>query len=542
MAELGPMRRSGRKRRVNRKYYTDSCEEPYGLSSGSEKSAKIQKDADPAEEDSNVAKDQENGVPDEYEVDQDEASIGSVDMSRAEEHNVNMADDSDVKEVSPVLVNDGDLDSVSHATLNDKSVRYKPRVMREVKSIPRSKGLIELASKRPSKEDVLKVMAGANPQDWVDFLRSRDRWMPDPTLPTREGSRNGRGGMCHHFSHTEDKRKMEATVGWDWYYDQGGRELFMKRQRTQTLTPDEGLAYVPKPLEQSHKFLMGPYGNQQVFNLHIGHSMCLNDAWSFSHETRPGSTQPEKPREGWMLNLGTSVKCLDWATNQDGAVQYLAAATAQPKAGPSQPLSEVSPAFTPSAPLRSCIQIWKFVAKLAPGHQSLLDSREPPALQLLICTEWGEIKQLKWCQVPRVFRGEDSGDTTPLGLLASVWSDGLVRVLDVHLEKKEGATATTYGKCILHGSAFTYTHNEKQSSMMSRPLKHGPQILHVLALLGFHLVTSRWASPTVSLPYGTSVKQARHKIGQPHPPHSLPLNNRFPPGFTSPCTNPTLSP
>lgn len=455
MAEPCLLRRSGRKRQASRKYSAGSFEEFQGLGSDSDDNEKVQHHADAERDDHEFANENENDV--EYIVDHDEVPNGSGNVSSAAEDDAEDADgedpdaDADINEMPPPLINDRGSDSPNHAAQKEKNLRYQVKAKKDPKDIVRSKGLIEISSKNPSKEDMLKFMAGGYPQDWVDFLRTKDRWLTDPTLPTRDGSK-GKGGMCHHFSHTEDKRKMEATVGWDWYYDQGGRELFAKRQRTQILTPDEGHGYIPKSLEQSHKFLMGPYGKQQVFRLQTGHSMCLDDAWKFTHETNPESTKLGELRDGWMLYLGTSVKCLDWATNQDGDVQYLAAATAQPKMSPSKGLSEVSPAYTPSAPLWSCIQIWGFAAKKTADHETSPSPRQPPALKLVICTEWGEIKQLKWCQIPRKFRGDDFPDKIPLGLLAGVWSDGLVRVLDVQLNKNKGATAS-YGKCTYNASA-----------------------------------------------------------------------------------------
>lgn len=398
-------------------------------------------------DDDEVAIEQVNDV--EYVGDQDGAPINSGNVSPAAEDDVGDANsDADANELPPLIINDRDSEALNQSTPKVKTSRYQVRAKKDPKNIVRSRGLIELSSKNPSKEDMLKFMAGGHPQDWVDFLRTKDRWLTDPTLPTKADSKRGKEGMCHHFSHTKEKREMEATIGWDWYYDQGGRELFAKRQKTQILTPDEGRGYIPKPVEQSHKFLMGPYGNQKLFSLKTGHSMYLNDAWEPTHETNQGSTKPGEVRDGWMLNLGTSIKCLDWATNQDGDIQYLAVATAQPKPNLLQPLSEVSPAYTPSAPIRSCIQMWEFPLGInPPDHKTLPKSpRKPPALRFVICTEWGDIKQLKWCQVPRTFRDNDfAAGKIPLGLLASVWSDGLVRILDVSLDKNRGAIVS-YGK------------------------------------------------------------------------------------------------
>lgn len=449
MADPTALRRSGRKRQANRKYSVDLLEELHGHSSGSDDSEIARKGADAAEEDHESANEPQHDV--DYVADHDEAPNSSGNDSPAED-DVEDADsnaDANFSELPPLHINDRVSDPHDQSTPKEKETRYQVRAKKDSKDIVRSRGLRELSSKNPSKEDMLKFMAGGHPQDWVDFLRVKDRWLTDPTLPTKVDAKKGKEGICHHFSHTKEKREMEATVGWNWYYDQGGRELFAKRQKTQILTPDEGLGYIPKPVEEIHKFLMGPYGNQDLFSLEKGQSMYLEDAWKSARERNQENNKPGEVRDGWMLNLGTSIKCLDWATNQDGDVQYLAAATAQPRPSAPEALSEVSPAYTPSAPIRSCIQIWEFLLQNNPTDHGTLEKspRKPPALHLVICTEWGEIKQLKWCQMPRTFRSDYyATDKIPLGLLAGVWSDGLVRVFDVQLDKNTGTTAS-YGKC-----------------------------------------------------------------------------------------------
>ena len=461
MADSTALRRSGRKRQANRKYSVDLFEELHGDSSGSDNNEIARKGADAAEDHHEFANEPQHDV--DYVADHDEAPNGSGNDSPAAEDAVEDADsdaDANVSELPPLIINDHGSDPHNQSTPKEKNTRYHVRAKKDPKDIVRSRGLRELSSKNPSKEDMLKFMAGGHPPDWVDFLRVKDRWLTDPTLPTKVNTKKGKEGMCHHFSHTKEKREMEATVGWNWYYDQGGRDLFAKRQKTQILTPDEGLGYIPKPVEKSHKFLMGPYGNQELFNLETGQSMYLEHAWKSARERSQENNKPGEVRDGWMLNLGTSIKCLDWATNQDGDVQYLAAATAQPRPSAPEALSEVSPAYTPSAPIRSCIQIWGFSLKNNPSDRETyeISPRKSPALHLVICTEWGEIKQLKWCQIPRTFRSDDyATDKTPLGLLAGVWSDGLIRVLEVQLDNNQGVRAS-YGKCTHSFLAYAENH------------------------------------------------------------------------------------
>lgn len=335
----------------------------------------------------------------------------------------------------------------------DRSI---PTQKRENQDVTHCRGLVEQPMKLHTKKAILTYMFGTNQRDWIPALKSRDQWICNPMLP-RKGDQNGVGGMCHHFSHTEDSREMESNEGWDWYYDQGCRMLFAERQKLQILTPDEGTAYFSKPSKTSHKFLMGPYGNQQLFELPVGGSLHLSDAW------KPDEASDKNvEREGWILNIGNPITCLDWATNQGGETQYLALATAQFADPANKELSKVSPAFTPSPPSRSCIQIYAFTATTAPGYNNLLHPRVPPQLRLVICNEWGDVRQMKWCHIPRQSRDEDSRGKISLGLLASVWSDGLVRVLDVQIEKSRERT-TSYGRSLSPNIKKTpSTHNPSQ--------------------------------------------------------------------------------
>lgn len=418
-----PVRRSARKRQSNQKYAFD----PFASSSGSEHEAQDirqlvdERQAEIPNEDA-LMRDVSNG-----------SEIASPDEN-AEEVSLN-GEDSDVSDI------ERDSLSVKHSRsdrMGDKGNGKKEQIKHE-----HFRGLIEQTKHIQGKEAVMKQFFGSDQRDWVPVLRSRDQWLAEPTLPRRTPDEKDIGGMHHLFSHTEEKRNMEAGVGWDWYYDQGGRELFRERQKSRTLRSNEGIHYIPKASKPSHKFLMGPYGKQKVFDIPNGHSLSLNDAWANNFSGRAGLKEKAK-RDGWILNAGTGIRCLDWATNQDAEIQYLAIATMVPRP-PNQGLSQVSPAYTPSSPLRSCIQIWAFQAQgLNYGY---MDSTRTPELRLVICTEWGDVKQLKWCPMPRIFRDEHARGRVSLGLLAGIWTDGHVRILDVRFDKH--GSRTTCGKLII---------------------------------------------------------------------------------------------
>src|SRR5262249_30356929 len=156
-----------------------------------------------------------------------------------------------------------------------------------------------------------------------------------------------------------------------------------------------------------------------------------------SKRARQGATQDQELRsryhEGWILNVGEKVLSLSWAPN-DTEIQYLAVA---PRCTSSQRRSAASddpsrPAFHPSPPYPSSIQIWAFqteATKIA-GVRALLMSA-PPRLSIVFGTEWGNVRLLKWCpsQREREVAGNSSNEQTRLGLLGVISSDGCTRVL-----------------------------------------------------------------------------------------------------------------
>lgn len=303
------------------------------------------------------------------------------------------------------------------------------------------RGLIEQRTHIHGRETVLMQMFGPHKEDWLSILRSRDQWLASPTLPNKVFGVKRIGGMRHFFSHTEEMRRIEGGVGWDWYYSDGGREFLNARQKTRILSLTDGVAYVPKPPKLTSDILMGPYGKQKHFSLPYLEYLCLNEAWKAPESTifEAEPVKSNEKREGWILNAGTSVRCLAWAQNQ-AQTQYLAISTITLK---SPDISKSSPAFTPSDPLRSSIQLWAFAPRLESDF-GFLDSKRGPQLQLVICTDWGDAKQLKWCPVPRISRDEESLGIISIGLLAGTWTDGYVRVLNIQMEKSDGLI-TNYG-------------------------------------------------------------------------------------------------
>lgn len=345
--------------------------------------------------------------------------------------------------------------------------RKKPEAGTHIRGVPES-----ASSSKGSRPEFLYSLFGNATKDLVHLARSMDQWGNDLALP-RKRNESGRKGIRHHFSHDAEKRRFEATEGWDWYYKYGGRQEFAEVQRTHTLTSEEGMLYVPQPSHTQQTVFMGPYGRQSRFDIPTFQSLCLDEPWRNAPPVNGVEEQiaeppnPRKQKNGWLLNVGTGARSLEWAPNHSGDTQYLAVSTLQPKDREKIGQLKFSPAFTPQS-FPSSIQLWSFSSSEKPFRETLLDSDNPPHLQLVVCTEWGDPRHLTWCPMPRDFQECDyEGGRIPVGLLACIWSDGHVRVLDIHLERTDNTTFVKYT-----AAAFTAKPPQPsaQASPGSRPL------------------------------------------------------------------------
>ncbi|KAF1348697.1 hypothetical protein BDV97DRAFT_354142 [Delphinella strobiligena] len=189
-------------------------------------------------------------------------------------------------------------------------------------------------------------------------------------------------------------------------------------------------------------FVMGSYKDQRLFQLVTGSSLDLNDAWrpkTSSHGTSPPLPGPRSLRTGWMLNLGDKVQSLDWLPNQGGSSQFLAVSTVTAVGNKTTEApydSSSSPAFTAQPPYKASIQIWEFGA----GEEGRVDLKQRPRLRKVICTAWGDIRSLKWCPAPRKQQKRANAASLNLGLLAGLWGDGSVRILDISIPAPSDAT------------------------------------------------------------------------------------------------------
>ena len=268
---------------------------------------------------------------------------------------------------------------------------------------------------------------GPSDGDLTPIILTRDKWVDQPTLPSHKADRNGEGGFEYSFYYTKNIRESEVTHGWNWFHEKGGKECFQNKQEEQALSPTEAAGYLPP--STSHRFVMGPYSKQKLYNLQTGSSVAINDVF-FS------TAGPNKnPRNGFLLNLGAKPEHIEWVPNKGGPVQYLAISTSifqRPEKSTSENLEgESTSAFVPSQPFPAAIQIWAIDASVGPGATQT-NKTAILRLEAVFCFDWGSVKEIKFCPMMRAL--EDDGRIN-LGLAAIVWGDGNTRILNLSYPK-----------------------------------------------------------------------------------------------------------
>lgn len=293
------------------------------------------------------------------------------------------------------------------------------------------------AEKGSSKASHIKSLIGTDPKDLQNFSRAREKWTQDATLPTRKSDKYGRGGMGDPIGH--EKEFEEAEAEWNWYLHHGGKQAMSRIQSLRVLEAPQFSNHIPRS-HPEHNFLMGPYGNQKLCSLRVGEVASLDELWRpmVPPIDEDNGHRNYKAKKGWMLNVGAKIRCLDWAPGHSGKTQYLALA---PTCNPPSKF-EAPTAFDPSERYPTCIQLWAFSAIGEPYPVESMNMSEPPQLVQVLCTNWGAPRQLRWCPAPRALPNESEEDKILVGLLAGIWSDGYVRVLDIQLDVNANASNT----------------------------------------------------------------------------------------------------
>lgn len=303
-----------------------------------------------------------------------------------------------------------------------------------------------------SKATYYTLTFGSDDRDLMAAIHFRMRWNKavDVVFPSRAALEETDKKPSYLYGPTfgvhPDDFTEERTRGWDWYYDDTG-ERFQKIQCIETI--DEQLArnYLPQPELRKHGVLLGPHDNQQLFELGYHESLDFGKAWEErgpnTNQSKPG---PKKIREGWILNIGHKILTMAWAPNHDGITQYLAVVapvTEKQKAHFDLKEKEHITPFQPSQPYPCALQIWEIRGKKSKTPTMTLDMNSVPRLRQVLCADWGDLRRISWCPMPRDRREEDEEEVKKsIGLLATVWGDGKVRVLDI--KTRRGSQETEF--------------------------------------------------------------------------------------------------
>ncbi|OKL63136.1 hypothetical protein UA08_01621 [Talaromyces atroroseus] len=345
----------------------------------------------------------------------------------------------------------------------------------------------------------IKLTFGLDNRDLLAAASARTQWSlgVDATFPTRASLENTTSaahygpGSTHGISAADLER--EATEAWNWYHDADSGLRFRERQRVEKIDMDHAQQkFLYRPQKNSHKVIYGPGENLSTAYLRQYESLNFGEAWKYRDETHKSGTpvsagnkanrgrskkttsgpaaskrnedeppkitesQRRKNRYGWILNLSGKIQALGWAPNQDGLTQYLAVSVPisseqEKQYDPSEPPA-ASRAFSPSSPYPGAIQIWSFDAEdRKDGIVKTVDINRKPTLRLVLCMEFGHIRKIHWCPMPRRRRDEEDNFEHDLGLLACVFSDGRTRVFNIKVDRNVKTTEYLYVK----SAAFT---------------------------------------------------------------------------------------
>ncbi|KAK4493990.1 hypothetical protein PRZ48_015176 [Zasmidium cellare] len=290
-----------------------------------------------------------------------------------------------------------------------------------------------------SKPERLKWIFGPTKDDQAPVIKARNKWTNRRGFPSRTPHRDDRGGFAYNKTYGAEIENAESN--WKWILEGGGREAFRQRQMMRPVTLAEVQPYLPTDFDL-RTFVMGPVDQRKVYSMKTRQFVSMSAAFATTPQPQTNGHTGKlssSNKNGFILNLGARVQSLDWAPNQEGPKQYLAA-TVLPFKRPDQPPVDApnAPSFTPQPQHRSSIQVWEF----STNADNAVDDTKPPGLSLVLGTSIGDLKAIKWCPVPCKHR-------EGLGLLACVSSDGAIRVLDVPPPEKTKRT-----NILVEGFAF----------------------------------------------------------------------------------------
>lgn len=397
------LRRSGRKRKATSWLYKDSVDTTDLFSSpepGSENEALSAGDEYSANGDNNQERESESSLKSAEDANASDEASGVEGSIASEPEKDGVVDNvrrirSDRRKTQSTSAGELDLHSgrVRHKRLHDASSR-----------------------------DIFQSFGGSveDNQAWDNVLKE---WWNDAILPSRQLNRQNACNIRPSFWRSRLDRNEEQDRSFD---------RLTKFQRVSKLHQ----ADVENFRTSSHtaSFLMGPVTDQKIYTLPYQQSFNVSKAFMNSDVEHTSGTAPHEPeRKGWIINLSEPVHCLAWAPQSPNFVsrhQFLAISTL-PKSHIDATMGSY---FRGGPPLPSQIQIWQVKGDICQGTNFLsVSSSETPKLKQIICSESGYVRNLKWC--PQNTE-EHNSDAAHLGRLGCVFSDGVLRVIDIRLDEE----------------------------------------------------------------------------------------------------------
>ena len=318
-----------------------------------------------------------------------------------------------------------------------------------------TRGLPDISNRNISRENHQEAYLGPDSPEILRFDEARRRWFGDVVLPNRTPNEYGVGGMATFPTHTNEMRQREATVGWDWYYDEGGRDAFEEWQTSDLLTKEEGLRYLPMPSQRSLTVIAGPYGQQKPHDVTLLRPVNVDELWQqciSNNKDKDSSPEPiEASDRGWLLAVASGIHSLAWAPNHGGSIQYLTIAIQRKEASG----MDKTP-FEPQPARRSYLQLWAFPANPLSDDNAMARIESAPSLGLVMAFDWGDIRSFEWCPMPRDFRPVTSQTSTPIGILAIIFSDGFARVFDVSIPHRQSPASSSPVYIHYNSPVFAY--------------------------------------------------------------------------------------
>ncbi|KAF2007127.1 hypothetical protein P154DRAFT_517530 [Amniculicola lignicola CBS 123094] len=297
-----------------------------------------------------------------------------------------------------------------------------------------SRGIVEKPHNARAKEEGVGVrigqqkrieaLFGPNHIEFKPVFQTRDTWEDQDALPSRQ---DGNLRVSYYVNkEAMEKEFMRVKESNIFTY-------FAKGQETALIDHEQAKKYLRTAGPEKLSMLGGNSQDPELLAMEKGRYIDITKRF-----------EDDKHRRGWIFNLGAHIQETQWAPNEEGNTQFLAVAVKQinPDGYQHPPLAHPkAPAFTATKGFPASIQIWAFRST----DQGALDTIVPPQLKLVICTEWGAPKQFRWCPVPLADIEPLEGENTIyVGLLAGIWSDGRIRILDVSYQGD--ATETQYVK------------------------------------------------------------------------------------------------